>query len=78
MKTAKELMALKDKIEQNKTERSKLEGKLSALFDILGNDYGCMTIADAKTALKTLQAGAKKSDASIGLDIKNLEESYGL
>lgn len=48
----KELIELKEEIDETKTEISKLDGRKQAVLEQLLKDWGCKTIKEAKTLIE--------------------------
>jgi hypothetical protein len=71
------LLNLKKKLEEAKTERSKLEGKLSLLYAQL-QTLGCKSIEDGEKAIAVLKKESEKLETEIQNKIKEFEEKYKL
>jgi peptidoglycan hydrolase CwlO-like protein len=74
--TEQQLLDLKEKIADAKTEVSELTGQQTALMKQLKDDYGCKTIKEAEAKLKEMEDSIASIDKKIAKGVKELEELY--
>lgn len=74
--TEKQLLNLKNEINEAKTKVSELTGEKQALLRQLKEEYGCKTIDEAQKKLKSLQKEIEKLEESIEQGIEELETKY--
>lgn len=74
--TEKELLQLKDEIDEAKTKVAELKGQQQMLMNQLLETYGCKTIADAEKKLKLMDKEISTVQNQIDEGIKELEEKY--
>lgn len=72
----KDLLDLKEQIEDAKSEVSKLEGRKEHLEQQLEEDWDCSSLDEAKAKLKELKAEAESIGQKIEKGITELEEKY--
>lgn len=72
----KELLKLKEDIEEAKVEVSKLEGRKGALMDQLLEDWDCKTIEEAKKLLKKKKKELEKVQKEAEKLTSELEDKY--
>ncbi len=73
----KELLQLKSKVDEAKSEVTRLKGKEQYLMQQLGNDWGCKTVEDAEKLLKTMNKDIETTNTQIDKGLEELEEKYG-
>lgn len=71
-----DLLNLKAKIDNAKTEVSELKGQKNALMKQLNDDWGCTTIAQAEKKLEGFKTNIEKLEDQIEKGTKELEEKY--
>jgi len=76
MLTEKELLNLRQDIEQAKTEIARLKGKLQHLMEQLEKDFKCSTIDEAQKKLLFIDKEIEMMNDKIKLQTKQLEEKY--
>jgi hypothetical protein len=76
MKEEKELLALKDKINLAKTEKSTIEGRLIELRERMKKELGVDTIEEAEIQLKERQKEAAKLEENITQGLADLRTKY--
>lgn len=74
----KELLALKEDIENIKMEVSKLTGQKEALMKQLQTDWNCETLEEAEKKVKTMEKEISDLERQIEEGMKELEEKYEL
>ena len=75
--TETKLLRLKHKIDEAKTEKAQLEGKLETLMSQLEKDFGCATVEDAQDRLEDMNAEIKELTKEIEEGVANLQDKYG-
>lgn len=76
MLNEQQLLDLKEKVEDAKTQVSELNGQQTALMSQLKNDWGCKTIEEANTKLKGMENSISILEKKIERGVKELEEKY--
>jgi len=76
--TEKDLLALKKRISEARTERDKLEGKLEGLMEELFEKWQCASVEEADEKLVQLEAEAAELQEQINTGIKELEDLYNV
>jgi len=76
MKTEKELLELKERVDEAKTTVSELTGQQTALMNQLKADWKCNTIAEADAKLEEMRTKIDSLDKKIKAGIQELEEKY--
>lgn len=74
----KELLKLKEEINDAKNETSELKGQEKYLMKELKDNWKCSTIQDAKTTLNDLEKEIKQIDKKIEEGIQELKEQYNV
>lgn len=72
----KELLELKEQIEDAKQEVNRLEGRQDGLMSQLQKDWGCKTLGQAKKKLEGLKDEIKDLEGKIESGVAELEERY--
>ena len=72
----KELLELKDKVDEAKQVVSELTGQRNALLKQLKDDWGCKTIEEAETKLAKMDKDIDVLEKKIEKGISELEEKY--
>lgn len=75
--TEKDLLNLKEKINDAKDDVNKLTGRKEHLMQQLEDDWDCESLAEAKTKLKDYKEEIKTLDNKIKEGTEALEEKYG-
>ena len=75
--TEKDLLALKSKVDEAKTEVTRLKGKEQYLMQQLKETWDCATVDDAQKLLKKMNKELETMNASIETGMEELEEKYG-
>jgi hypothetical protein len=70
------LIDLKEKIEQAKVKKNKLEGEKEGLYKTLEKDYGVSTLSEAKFLMETKEKDIKKNQKILDEQVGELEEKY--
>ena len=76
--TEQQLLDLKDQVEEAKEKVSELKGQQTALNKQLLDDWGCKSIEEAETKLKTMGDQIDLLDKKIEKGVKELEEKYNV
>ena len=76
--TKKDLMRLKDQIEDAKQDHSRLSGKQEYLLKELKTKYNCSSIEEANKLAKDLSEKRTKLEDQIQKGLEKLEEQYEL
>lgn len=76
--TEQELLKLKKKVEEAKTESSELRGQLKTLTSQLKKNFKCDTVKDAEDKMKVLKKDIDKLSEEIDTKIEELETKYEL
>lgn len=76
--TEKELLDLKEEIEEAKSKVSELKGQKKGLMNQLKKDYGCSSLKDAKVKLKGLSNELIIIESTIQEKVEELENKYDL
>ena len=74
--TEQELVKMKEKIELEKQERSRLEGKRDSLLERLKTEFGCDSIEEAKLKLGDLETRQSELDEQIVAKTDEIEKRY--
>jgi flagellar biosynthesis chaperone FliJ len=74
--TEKELLELKEKVDEAKQTVSELTGQKNALMKQLKDDWGCKTIEEAEEKIGTMDRDISLLEKKIEKGIKELEEKY--
>lgn len=74
----KELLKLKEKINNAKSEVSELKGQEKYLIKELKDNWNCASIEDAKKTLKKLEVDIQQIDQKIDEATRELEEKYNV
>lgn len=74
--TEKELLNLKNNIDQAKKQISELEGERKALLKQLESDWGCKTIEEAHEKADGLSSAIETLNQSIQQGLQELDEKY--
>ena len=74
--TEQQLLDLKERVEDAKTQVAELNGQQTALMNQLKNDWGCKTIEEANTKLKGMESSISLLEKKIERGVKELEEKY--
>jgi len=74
--TTQELLQLKKKIENAKTQKSECEGALKQLRKQLHDDFDCENLKEAKTALHNLQTKIENLNDKISTGMQELRKNY--
>ena len=72
----KELLELKESIEDAKQEVNRLEGRQEGLMQQLEKDWKCKTLKGAKKKLEELKAEIQEVEEKIQTGVAKLEEKY--
>jgi uncharacterized protein YukE len=75
--TEKDLLELKEQIEDAKTETSELKGHLKAQMKQLKDTWKCNTVKEAEKMLVQMEKSIKSYNESIEQGLKELEEEHG-
>lgn len=76
MNTAEKLVKMKDKIEEAKSNISRMEGSRDQLYKTLQTEYGCKTLKEAESKLSKMTKDLDQKEASLTEGIRNLEGKY--
>lgn len=76
MKTERELLDLKEKVEKAKTTISGLEGQKTALVNQLKTDFQVTTMKDAEAKLSTLTEEITTLEKEIEVKVAEIETKY--
>lgn len=76
MNTAEKLVKMKDKIEEAKSNISRMEGSRDQLYKTLQTEYGCKTLKEAESKLAKMTKDLDQKEASLTEGIRNLEGKY--
>lgn len=76
MKTERELLDLKEKVEKAKTTISGLEGQKTALVNQLKADFKVTTMKDAEAKLSTLTDEITSLEKEIESKVAEIENKY--
>jgi hypothetical protein len=76
MKSKKDLLDLKDQIEEAKAEVNKKKGNLDYLMKSLKEQWKCKTIAEAEKTIKEFDKQIENLQEQIDTGISELEEKY--
>ena len=74
--TEKQLLEIKEKIENSKSKLSELKGKKEGLMDSLEKTWECTTINQAEKKLNALKKELKELEVVKQKGIKKLESEY--
>ena len=72
----RQLLDLKNKIDQTKSDISSLKGKLELLTQQLKDQWNCTTIKQAEKKMESLQADIDNLETQIEKGVQELEEKY--
>lgn len=73
---AKKLLGLKQDIDEAKTEKAKMQGRLQSLTDEL-KKHGCKTVKQAQTKIKSLQKELTSKEENLTEGFEELQKEYG-
>ena len=73
-----DLIKLKRQVEDAKTEVNQLQGQRTALLKQLKDDWGCKTVEEAETKVKTMERDIEKLSDQIQTGMEELENKYEL
>jgi predicted nuclease with TOPRIM domain len=76
--TEKELLDLKEKVDEAKQTVSELTGQKNALLNQLKDDWGCKTLKEAKEKLEEMESQVTILEKKIERGVKELEEKYNV
>lgn len=76
--TERDLLNLKEKIEDAKSTVAQLKGHQQALLNQLKTEYGCKTIEEAEKKLKTMKLDIDELQDKIDKGTKALQDKYNL
>ena len=76
--TEKNLLELKDQIEDAKASVAELKGQQTILMQQLKTNYNCKSIEEAETLLAKWKKEVDKMQMQIGEGLKELEEKYNI
>ena len=76
--TEKELLNLKEDVQDAKQKVAELTGQQTALVNQLKTDYACKTIAEAEEKLAKMDKDISIIDKKIEDGVKDLEEKYNV
>jgi hypothetical protein len=76
MNQATDLINLKEKIEQAKVKKNKLEGEKEGLYKTLEKDYGVSTLSEAKVLLETKEKQIIENQEILDKQVVDLENNY--
>ena len=76
--TEKELLDLKEKVDEAKQTVSELTGQKNALLKQLKDDWGCKTLKEAKEKLEEMESQVTILEKKIERGVKELEEKYNV
>ena len=76
MDIAKELLRLKDSIEEAQRKKDILSGKIESLHEELKENFNCQDIEEAKILLSKLESEVKKEQNEIEEELKTLKEKF--
>lgn len=76
MDIGQELLNLKEKIENAKTEKATVNGKLQSITERLEGEHGCTTVVQAKELVKKLQTEKEQLEDKLETGMKKLREAY--
>lgn len=72
-----ELLEIKKKIEEARTNEAKLEGQYSQLLKQLQDDFNCNTIEEAEEFLSEINGKIKEKEQSLEKGIQDLKNKLG-
>ena len=73
---AQRLLEMKEQIENAKTEKAKLEGRLQGYLEELKTKFKCDSLEEAEKKLKVLKAQKEKAQQAIQTKMDDLENNY--
>jgi peptidoglycan hydrolase CwlO-like protein len=76
--TEKQLLELKEKVADAKTQVSELTGQQTALMSQLKTDWSCKTIKEAEEKLSEMEDNIASIEKKIEKGVKELEEKYNV
>lgn len=76
MDTSQQLLNLKDRITQAKTDKARQEGKLQTLQERLKSEYNCLSMEDAQKLFETLEYEIQENEQELSKGIDVLETNY--
>jgi len=74
----RELIELKNELEQARTQLERERGALDALHKRLKTEFGCASVDAAKRKLTQLVEAAEKSNAKLSKDIAALRKEFDI
>lgn len=73
---AKKLLGLKQDIDEAKTEKARMQGRLQSLTDEL-KKHGCKTVKQAQTKIKSLRKELASKEENLTEGFEELQKEYG-
>lgn len=74
--TERELLELKEQIDEAKEKMSRLQGQHDGLLQQLKDDWGCTTLEQAQKKLKAMEKDVENLSNEILTGLRKLEEKY--
>lgn len=70
------LLNMKKELDEKKARVKTLEGRRSALYDQLKNEFGCSSIEEADEKIKSMDVDLNKKKEDLQIGIQNLQQKY--
>jgi len=74
----KELLELKEQVDEAKTKTSELKGQKTAILTQLKNDFNCKNIKEAEAKLEQMETSIANIEKKIEKGVQELEKKYNL
>lgn len=76
MDTGKQLISMKEKIDEAKGNVARMEGRKEQLYETLKKDFECKTLKEAEKKLISMNKELDKKEAALKNGITALENEY--
>ena len=70
------LLQMKEKVEEAKTEKAKLEGQIESIHSRLKNEYSLNSVEDAEKKVEALTSEVNEKENQLQQGISQLEDEY--
>lgn len=76
MSIEQDLLKKKEKIDEAKEEKNRLEGQMQSNLKRLKDEFGFSTLAAARKGLEKLRTSLKESENKLKMKLEKLEEDF--
>ena len=74
----KDLLQLKERIQESKQEKAKLEGKIAHLLEELKTNFNCTSISSAKTMLDEMETEIEELKKELKTISNEIHQKYDI